>query len=191
MTDFSRVRGLSKCLPATEKCRVCIKTLQRTALPWGFFPYNVYKHRQRQTPGLPSPTLLRLQSFLNLLTLLFRLHPCGLISCRIRSWGSAFRGFPLPKAATVLRRACPLVKFAVYRETRRSFRGLCDREVRSQRGWFYPASASRSSLSLSSPPRNTPFGPWLRVFAKPPLIGLVATLDESIVATAFQSVKEP
>jgi hypothetical protein len=168
-----------------------LKTLQRTALPWGFLPLQRIQAQAATHIGLTAPDSAAPSGFLNLLTLLFRLRPHGLVSCRIRSWGSAFRGFPLPKAATALHRACPLLEFAVYRETLRSFRGLCDREVRSQRGWFYPASTSRSSPSLDAPPRNTPIGPWLRVFAKPPLIGLVVTLDESIVTTAFQSVKEP
>jgi hypothetical protein len=157
----------------------------------GFLPLQRIQAQAATYTGLASPGSAAPSGFLKLLTLL--LHPCplDLVSCRIRSWGSAFRGFPLPKAATALHRACPFLEFAVYRETQRSFKGLCDREVRSQRGWFYPASASRSSPSLLAPPRNVPIGPWLRVVAKPPLIGLIATLDESIVATAFQSVKEP
>jgi hypothetical protein len=151
----------------------------------GFLPLQRIQAQAATHIGLTSPDSATPSGFLSLLTSLLRLYPHGLVSCRIRSWGSAFRGFPLPKAATALHRACPLLEFALYRETPRSFRGLCDREVRSQRGRFYPASVSRSSPSLAAPLRNTPIGPWLRVFAKPPLIGLVATLDESIVATAF------
>jgi len=157
----------------------------------GFLPLQRIQARAATSTGLTTPGSAAPSGFLNLLTLLLRSRPPGLVSCRIRSWGSAFRGFPLPKAAAALHRACPFLEFAMYRETRRSFKGLCDREVRSQRGWFYPASAGRSSPSLPAPPRNVPIGPWLRAFAKPPLIGLVATLEESIVATAFQSVKEP
>jgi hypothetical protein len=48
---------------STRQVSSLYKTLQRTALPWGFFPYNVSKRRQRRTSGLPHPTLLRLQAF--------------------------------------------------------------------------------------------------------------------------------
>lgn len=46
-----------------QRLPVLLKTLQRTALPWGFSPYNVSKHKQRHPPGLPHPTLLHLQAF--------------------------------------------------------------------------------------------------------------------------------
>jgi hypothetical protein len=36
---------------------------QRTALPWGFFPYDVLRRKQRPLPGLPHPAMLRLQAF--------------------------------------------------------------------------------------------------------------------------------
>jgi hypothetical protein len=38
---------------------------------------------------------------------LFRQHPLGLLSCRIRLRGSAFRGFSLPVAPTAFTAPCP------------------------------------------------------------------------------------
>jgi len=49
----------------------------------------------------------------------------------------------------------------------------------------------RPSLSQPySPSEDRPLEPWPRSVAGPPLMGFVATLDESIVAIALQSFKE-
>jgi hypothetical protein len=43
--------------------RELFKARQLSALPWGFLPYNVSRCEQRPAPGLPHPTVLRLQAF--------------------------------------------------------------------------------------------------------------------------------
>jgi len=76
----------------------------------GFFPLRRFKHGQRQTSGLPHPTLLRLQVFSTSWRFDSVRAPSALFRAESVPGVVAFRGFPLPEAATVftaLYPSCP------------------------------------------------------------------------------------
>jgi hypothetical protein len=64
IVSSSRFNGPKGPLPRSENPTSCLyKARQQTALPWGFLPFDVFKHNQRPTPSLPHSTVLRLQVF--------------------------------------------------------------------------------------------------------------------------------
>jgi hypothetical protein len=64
--SLTRIIKISSPRSAFLVSRACYRARngrQRTALPWGFFPYDVFRRKQRPMLGLPHPTMLRLQAF--------------------------------------------------------------------------------------------------------------------------------
>jgi hypothetical protein len=64
-------------------------------LSWGFVPYDAYRNRQRPTPGLPPPAVLRLQAF-QPLDALFRLQPLRPCFVPVTPLGFRLQRFSLP-----------------------------------------------------------------------------------------------
>jgi hypothetical protein len=73
-----------------------------TAPPMRFHAPTAFPRSRQQSvrSGLPHPTDLRPQVFSTSRRLSIRREPAGLVSCRIRSWGSPFRAFLLPRGRT-------------------------------------------------------------------------------------------
>jgi hypothetical protein len=49
--------------PSENSTSRLYKARRLTALPWGSFPFGVFKRNQRPTPSLPHSAVLRLQVF--------------------------------------------------------------------------------------------------------------------------------
>jgi len=79
-------------------------------LPGVFGPFDVSPSRAATNTRFASPGCVAPTGSLNLLTPYSAHDLLGLVSCRIRPWVSAFRGFPLPVASR-LTTACPLLSF--------------------------------------------------------------------------------
>lgn len=120
---------------------------------------------------------------------LFRPYPLGLVSCRIRPWGSALRGFPLPVAVADFAARCPFSRMR-RPEGRRVAQGFKHLGGPFTTERFYPASVGRSSLSLCAPLRISPLEPWPHASMEPPLMGFTTTQYRSVIVAALQSVKE-
>jgi hypothetical protein len=120
---------------------------------------------------------------------LFRLRLLGLVPCRVRPWGSALRGFPLPVAGAGFVARCPqpYTTFARNEAWLRDFKHLGGPFATER---FYPDSVGRSSLSIFAPLRISPLESWPRVSTKPPLMGFTTTQYRSVIVAALQSVKE-
>jgi len=118
-------------------------------LPWGLGTLRRTLPKQRPAPGLPHLAVLRPQVFstsrrfdsASSLPTLFHVGD-------VRGFG-AFRGFPLPLAATSLDAPAP---HAIARSPRRTFiarlQGLMHAEGPFTSGRCYPGSVGRSSLDL-------------------------------------------
>jgi hypothetical protein len=78
-----------------------------------------------ELPTLDRPSAFR---FSRPLGVFVRPGPTGLVSCRIRSWGSPFRAFSSRAAVRRLRRRCPLVVGMTLRRARATV-GRSDTEV--------------------------------------------------------------
>jgi len=80
---------------------------QRTVLPWGSFPYDVLRRKQRPFAGITSPDYAAPSGFLNLLTRCSALALSALFHAESVLGVEALRGFPLPVAATAFTARCP------------------------------------------------------------------------------------
>jgi hypothetical protein len=120
----------------------------------------------------------------------FRPRSSGLVSCRIRPWGLlSFQRVPPPGSRHDLRRTLPLLLTGHPCENP-GHAGIeaSGRSVHHQA--VLPNLAGRSSPSLE-PLRGlvSPLEPWLRAFAKPPLLGLATTLNGPMLWLLFRVSK--
>jgi len=128
---------------------------QRTALPWGFFPYDVSETQVATNIGFTSPDCAAPTGFLCLLTLCSTQARTALFHAESVRGVETLRGFPLPVAATAFTAPCP---FSQRRrsEKHRIAPGFMHLEGPFTTGRCYPNPVGRSSLSLLSPSRNFP-----------------------------------
>jgi len=83
---------------------------QRTALPWGFLPYDVSKTQAATNIGFTSPNCAASSGFLCLLTLYSASVRTALFHAESVRGVETLRGFPLPVAATAFTARCPAAR---------------------------------------------------------------------------------
>lgn len=148
----------------------------RTALPWGFFPYDVSETRAATNTELTSLGCATPLGFLNLLTFYSTQVRTALFHAESVYGVVALRGFPLPIAAMAFTTRCPgdRLRFATstppqYR-SEEQYINHASRLVARSLGLMHlgrsvhdelvlPSSAGRSPHSLCAPPRISPLEP--------------------------------
>jgi len=178
--------------------------LTRTALPWGFLPYDVSQMWAATYTGIASPSSATPSGFLNLVTSCSALILSALFHAESVRGVEALRGFSLPVAATAFTARCPSSSWPA----RRPGFGASPKANSST-----PSSAHSPALGfmhLEGPftteqcyptPLADPLSAFLPVrgnlplslglpHRRPPLMGFSTTLDKSIVVVTLQSFKE-
>lgn len=136
---------------------------RRTALPWGFCALQRHAYKQRPTPGLPS-RLCCAFGVSRPPDALFRLPRCGLVSCRCRTWASAFRGFPRPVADR------PCDRFALLAVARPRLRPRRYPDLRQCRDPCRPRCIDLDFEGVSTRAIRCTYGGLTRLHAPDPLL---------------------
>jgi hypothetical protein len=106
LLDFALLQSLTRTEPL-----VCLRCTRRRSvhelLSWGSSPLQRSRRRGATYTGFASPGCAAPSGFLTLLTLSSPRCRSGPVSCRWRSWGSPYRGFPSRTAGRASRPPCP------------------------------------------------------------------------------------
>lgn len=120
-------------------CEIASEPRDTNCLPWGLVPYDARGIRQRPAPGLPSPAVLRLQTFSGSWRFDSARNRSRLVSCEWRPWVSSFQRLSLTENGESFTASLPFMLFlvATFRTGKparcprhRSSKGVRNRRVR-------------------------------------------------------------
>jgi hypothetical protein len=106
LLDFALLQSLTRSGPLARLRHTRRRSVYEL-LSWGSSPLQRSRRRGATYTGVASPGCAAPSGFLTLLTLSSPRCRSGLVSCRWRSWGSPYRGFPSRPAGRASRPPCP------------------------------------------------------------------------------------